>query len=426
MPDRHRGQLLGNLRRFHDEADKVPSFGSKFNTTMKAVSISRQQVAEIALSSAIVLSFCSIAASQVLLGVALLMFLLLRPTVKWPTGMGWAAGFLGLTLLAALVSGEPGSALPQVRKLYLWTLLPLGATLLGERFPKSAFVWPALLAALASGLWSFWEYYSKWTAAQAAGQDFYLAYVAARITGFMSHWMTFGAHMMIGFSLAGAILLFTRQTLWRRIGLGVLLVVFAVAILLGQTRSIWLGVACSAAVLLVCWRPWAVAAIPVVAVLTYFVSPAPIKSRMESIVRPHGQVDSNEHRVVTRAVGWNMIVAHPLLGLGPEGPGKHFKEYLPEEWRVKPLPEGYYGHLHNVYLQYGAERGVPALLCLIAFVAVNVRQWLARPSALRYFAIASLAGLASSGLFEHNLGDSEVLTLFLALFGIAAADEKGA
>jgi len=391
---------------------------------MKAVSISRQELAEIALASAIVLSFCSIAASQVFLGLTLLMFFLIRPSIQWPPGMAWAAGFLALTLAAAVLNGEPKTALPQVKKLYLWTLLPLGATLFAGGFQRAALVWPALLAATASGLWSFWEYYSKWTASQAAGQDFYLAYVAARITGFMSHWMTFGAHMMIAFSLAGVLLLFTRQSLRRRIGLGLLLAIFSVAILLGQTRSIWLGVACSAAVLLVCWRPWSVAAIPVVAVLAYFVSPAPIRSRMESIVRPHGQVDSNEHRVVTRAAGWNMIAAHPWMGLGPEGPGKHFKEYLPDDYKTKPLPDGYYGHLHNVYLQYGAERGLPALLCLIAFVAVNVRRWLAKPSAMRYFALAALAGLASSGLFEHNLGDSEVLTLFLALFGIAAADER--
>jgi putative inorganic carbon (HCO3(-)) transporter len=147
---------------------------------------------------------------------------------------------------------------------------------------------------------------------------------------------------------------------------------------------------------------------------------------MESIVQPHGQVDSNDHRVVTRAVGWSMIAAHPWLGLGPEGPGKRFKEYLPQEWRVKPLPEGYYGHLHNLYLQYGAERGLPALFCFLMFVGVNIRSWLRHPTTIRYFALASMAGLAASGLFEHNLGDSEVLTLFLALFGLAAVREEEA
>lgn len=398
---------------------------------MKAVSfslrgISRREWAQIALASAIVLSFCSIALSQIFLGLAILLYVSLRERPEWPDGMGWAAAFLALTLIAALASGEPKTALPQVKKLYLWTLLPLGASLLVRDFPKAALVWPALVASLASALWSFVEYWQKWSVAQASGQDFYLAYVASRITGFMSHWMTFGAHMMIGFALAGAVLLFTRRSVQERVLLVGALGVFGVAIVLGQTRSIWLGTACVAIVLLWCWKKWTVALVPVLAVATYVVAPAPVKSRMESIVKPHGQVDSNEHRVVTRAAGWNMIAAHPLLGLGPEGPGKHFSEYLPAEWKTKPLPEGYYGHLHNLYLQYAAERGVPALLCLLIFVGVNVRAWLRRPNMLRYFALASIAGLAASGLFEHNLGDSEVLTLFLALFGLAAVRKEEA
>jgi hypothetical protein len=69
---------------------------------------------------------------------------------------------------------------------------------------------------------------------------------------------------------------------------------------------------------------------------------------------------------------------------------------------------------------------VPALVCFLIFVGVNVRSWVRHRSVLRYFALASMAGLAASGLFEHNLGDSEVLTLFLALFGVAAVPEEKA
>lgn len=384
---------------------------------MKAVPLSRRDLAATALTCSIVLIFCSIAASQIFLGLAIVLFLSLREKPKWPAGIGWAAAFLVLTLIAALASGEPRTALPQIKKLFLWTLLPLGASLVVTR---AALVWPALFTALASALWSFGEFYEKWQAAQAAHQDFYLAYVASRITGFMSHWMTFGAHMMIALALAGAVLLFTKQTPVRRGVLSAMLAAFTAAIVLGETRSIWLGTACSIVILVGCWRPWGVAALPVVGLLLYLGVPQPIRDRVDSIVRPHGQVDSNEHRVVTRETGLRMIAAHPLLGLGPEGPGKHFREYLPERWRAEALPDGYYGHLHNVYLQYAAERGVPALICFLIFVGLNVRAWIAKPSPLRYFALAALAGLAASGLFEHNLGDSEVLTLFLALFGIAA------
>ncbi len=388
---------------------------------MKAVSFSRRDLAAGALTASIVLVFCSIAASQIFLGLAIVLFLSLRERPKWPPGMAWAAAFLALTLISALVSGEPRTALPQIKKLFLWSMLPLGASLV---LTRAALVWPALFVAAGSALWSFGQFYRKWQAAAAAHQDFYLAYVAARITGFMSHWMTFGAHMMIAFALAGAMLLFSRQSVARKLILATSIAVFTAAILLGETRSIWLGTACVAVVLLAAWRPWTLAALPLIGLALYFISPAPVRERIDSIARPHGEVDSNLHRVITREAGMRMIAAHPLLGLGPEGPGKHFREYLPESRLSAPLPDGYYGHLHNVYLQYAAERGLPALICLLVFVGLNVRRWMAKPTPIRYFALAALAGLAASGLFEHNLGDSEVLTLFLALFGMAALPES--
>lgn len=388
---------------------------------MKAVQLSRRDLAASALTCSIVLTFCSIAESQIFLGLAIVLFLSLRERPQWPPGALWAGAFLALTLVAAFASGEPRTALPQIKKLFLWSILPLGASLYIDR---AALIWPALFVATASALVGFGQFYLKWQSAKAAHQDFYLAYVASRITGFMSHWMTFGAHMMIAFSLAGAVLLFSRKRRSRQLFLCVLLAIFTVAILLGETRSIWLGTACSAVVLLAFWRPWAMPVLPLIAVGLYFASPQPVRERVDSIMRPHGEVDSNLHRVITRETGLRMIAAHPLLGLGPEGPGKHFREYLPERWRNAPLPDGYYGHLHNVYLQYAAERGLPALACLLIFIAINVRSWLVKPSPLQYFALAALTGLAASGLFEHNLGDSEVLTLFLALFGLAAPQKR--
>lgn len=389
------------------------------------MTLTRRDAAVTALVCSIALAFSSIAASQIFLGLALLLALIERPRWEWPVGMGWAAAFLALTMLAALASDSPKSAMPQIRKLYLWTLLPLGATLLTSAWSRAALVWGCLFSATASALWSLWEYREKWVAAQAAGQDFYLAYVAARVTGFMSHWMTFSAHMMIAFALALAAMLLTRRPLWQRIGLAALCGLYTAVIMLAWTRSIWPGVAACAIVIVASWRPKYLLALPLLAFGVYLVSPAPTKARIESVFRPHGEVDSNLHREITRAVGYNMIAAHPLLGLGPEGPGKHFKEYLPEEWKAKPLPDGWYGHLHNVYLQYASERGVPALLCFLIFVGLNLRLWWKEPTALRRFCVAAMAGLAISGLFEHNLGDSEVLTLFLALFGIGASSGEG-
>ena len=93
----------------------------------------------------------------------------------------------------------------------------------------------------------------------------------------------------------------------------------------------------------------------------------------------------------------------------------------------RPLPDGWYGHMHNIYLQYAAERGIPAMLILlwmlimmIADFAKALRGLPPGPSDRRFIlhgAIAVIIATMIAGLFEHNLGDSEVLTMFLVVAG---------
>ena len=47
------------------------------------------------------------------------------------------------------------------------------------------------------------------------------------------------------------------------------------------------------------------------------------------------------------------------------------RSYVPADIR-RPLPVGYYGHLHNIYVQYAAERGIPELLCMLWFIGLTV------------------------------------------------------
>ena len=77
-----------------------------------------------------------------------------------------------------------------------------------------------------------------------------------------------------------------------------------------------------------------------------------------------GKVDSNQHRIVTWRTGLEMIRAHPWFGLGPEEVKLQFNSYVPADI-PRPLPEGWYGHLHNIYLQYAAERGIPTMLLML-------------------------------------------------------------
>ena len=113
--------------------------------------------------------------------------------------------------------------------------------------------------------------------------------------------------------------------------------------------------------------------IPVLIALVLMANPFAIRERVLSIMRPRAELDSNEHRVVTRRIGIEMIKAHPLLGVGPEQVGKQYERYIPADVS-RPLPDGYYGHLHNIYIHYAAERGVPAMLALLWMVGQADRK----------------------------------------------------
>jgi O-antigen ligase len=145
---------------------------------------------------------------------------------------------------------------------------------------------------------------------------------------------------------------------------------------------------------------------------------------MVSVYTPAGDLDSNQFRVVCRRAGWEMIKAHPWFGLGPEQVKAQFLRYIPGDV-PRPLPTGAYMHLHNVYLQYAAERGVPALVAFLWFLGKMLMDFLraARRTTARegerrfvlYGALAVMIAVMSAGWYEHNLNDGHILTLFLAV-----------
>jgi O-antigen ligase len=273
----------------------------------------------------------------------------------------------------------------------------------------------ATVSALIS-FYQFWQKYHLWLK-DPHHRTFYDFYVSERITGFMSHWMTFGGEEMIVVLMLLAFLFFSRERKWKPLAwacVGIL----AVSLVLGMTRSIFLlGLPLGVCYLVWFWRRWLLLLAPVALGIAMLI--APLRERIFSAFQPHGQTDSNMHRDILRRAGWEMVKSHPLFGLGPEQIKPQFKNY------VQPgidLPEGWYGHLHNIYLQYAAERGIPGLLALLWMIGKMLRDFVLGlrrrdldPEArfVLHGAIAVILGILAAGYFEYNLGDSEVLTMFL-------------
>ncbi|HUE24272.1 MAG TPA: O-antigen ligase family protein [Bryobacteraceae bacterium] len=378
--------------------------------------------------SAVAILF-SIAASQILLALALAALLLsggrMRlPRIWLPLGL-----FLLGTLISLALSPSPAAGLPQVRKIFVFTtLLVVFSTLRDMVVIRRLFLcWAG--AGTLTALRGLVQFGHKVQEAHAQSRSFYEYYIAERITGFTSHWMTFGGQEMLALLMTTAFLFFAciaRKRAWLWLLCAFLM---ALALLLGFTRSIWLASAGAGFYLLWFWKRVLALALPVALLLIAFLAPASIRERFSSMLNP-GKLDSNQHRIVTWRTGLVMIRAHPWFGLGPEEVKLQFNNYVPADI-PRPLPEGWYGHLHNIYLQYAAERGIPTMLLMLWLLGQILwdclrRVWRLPPGRtdlkfVLHGAVAVVVATMIAGCFEYNLGDSEVLTMFLVVVGCAYA-----
>jgi O-antigen ligase len=363
-----------------------------------------------------------IAPSQILLALAFAGLLASGEKLRLPRIWLPLAVFLGGTLISLAFSGEPQAGLPQIRKFYVFLqLLVVFSLLRSFKMVRWLFLTWAGIGAI-TAIRGCVQFGQKVQEAQRLGRNFYDFYVGDRITGFTSHWNTYSAEEMFALLMLASLLFFgprvRRSGLWITCG-----ALIAIAVILGETRGIWIALAAAALYLCWFWHRWLVAAAPVVAVAAILLAPAAIRDRATSIFKPRG-VDSNQFRVVTWRTGVRMIQQHPWLGLGPEGVKNHFDDYLPPDV-PRPLPSGWYGHLHNIYLHYAAERGIPTMLALMWLLGrilydfgLGLRRLASEERTRRYLlhgGIAVVLATLVEGVVELNLGDSEVLTMFLVV-----------
>ncbi len=233
-----------------------------------------------------------------------------------------------------------------------------------------------------------------------------------RITGFMGDWMNFGGQQMLIFAMLLAFLLLrpkVRALWWLVAG------VIAFSIILNFTRSVWLGCFVATLYLVARWKARWLWAVPALAGLFLLASPRLVRERAFSIIH-HGNDKSIAMRFEMWNVGWKMIRKHPWVGVGPNNINQDYVEYLPPGKSPRP---GYHAHLHNDYIQFAAERGLPCLAAYLWLLGALLWSYIKirkKSVAGRWIidgAIAAWLALVVEGCFEFNFGTSPVLMMFL-------------
>jgi O-antigen ligase len=402
------------------------------------------QISALALAAAAVAVLFSLAISQILLGVALAAYLAAfwnkpRPRFELPATWIPLALYMLWTILAMLFAPPVMRHMPQIKKMFVLAILPVGYLAFGPdgwfRHHRKLIQWTAraiVATAFLSSVTAMVQFARTYLHWQAKHQDFYDNYQLDRITGFSRHgnWMAFSGQMMLVLMLLGGWLLRKRQapgTRWEIVAAWVAAMVISVALLLSFTRGAWLGCGIGAIYLLWHYKRALIPLLPLAALLGYFVAPGYLQERVRSIFENRADYSAGARKVMYRA-GWSMIKAHPVFGIGPEGVQYDFDQYRPDMY----VPNAWYGHLHSDYLQTAASRGLPALIFLVWFFVGMLRDqhrlaelagddaWLARGVA------AASISYYVEGALEYNFGGSQVVMLWLFLLALGYAVRRSA
>ena len=321
--------------------------------------------------------------------------------------------FIVWTIVSMFWAVNPAAGGYQIRKMVLFLILLFAVNLILHLKHLEALYRVLYVEAAIAGVYAAVQFVIQYRAVRAAHpRHIYYFMTQQRITGFMGHWMNFGGQQMLVFVMLLAYLLLRPRVsnIWWLVA-GVV----AFSIILNFTRGVWVGCFVGALYLLARWKVKLLWGVPVLIGAILLASPRMLRERLDSIVR-HGNDKSIAMRFEMWNVGWKMIKKHPWVGVGPNNINEDYVEYLPPGKSPDP---GYHAHLHNDYIQFAAERGLP---CLAAYL------WMMGALLWNYFkirkksvtgrwivdgAIAAWLALAVEGCFEFNFGTSPVLMMFL-------------
>jgi O-antigen ligase len=335
------------------------------------------------------------------------------------------------TVVSMFFAEEPAAGGFAVRKLVLFVILALAVNTV-QSLRHLEFLFQALFveAALAGiyGTLEFVEQYHRVHALHPQRVYFYMT--LTRITGFMGHWMNFSGQLMLVFTALATLLIFVAVMKKRRqpapgfrfTGAAgwALLAIAGLSILLSFTRGVWLGCFVAGLYLLARYLPRWIWALPVLALAGYFVSPHMLRERVNLALHPWRD-PALSIRFEMWGVGLRMMERHPLVGVGPNNIYATYPLYMPPG---KTPERGYHEHLHDDFIQFGAERGLPCLaawiwlMVALGWHTLRIRRRVKTLAAARWVADAAFAGwlaFITEGFFEFNFGTSPVLMVFLFL-----------
>lgn len=312
--------------------------------------------------------------------------------------------FIFFTLISTLFSIDKINSLRDNKDIFIFLLIPVFMVTINSLKKMVVSLTTLLLSAVLSSLAGIFDIIKRGIS------------LDHRLKGFTSHWMTYSGLLMCVFIFYFIYIFFEKRRNNKLIVMTAMIVLL-VTILFSQTRSVWVGIAVSLLLFLIFFKPKILFYLIPAAFILIYITPESVKQRMISIfdLKNH----SNQDRIHMMYTGINIFKAYPLTGVGSNNIEKVYSEYQhPSATQTNP-------HLHNNFLQILAERGIFALISLLAaFISILVSLIfrIRRTQDLeKWIAIGALfvfIGFLTAGLFEYNFGDSEIKFLLFYFISI--------
>ncbi len=349
------------------------------------------------------------------------------PPFPWVRGAGWAVALVGGAVISAAGAADRGAAVKQVGLLAVGLVLALTVVAAVER-PDHLRALEGAIVAIGAGICA---------AALPSAGDLQPAYAGAvvdnratSVFGDPNELGAFAAVVLVvacGFGLSA-----TRR--WERVLAGTGGALGLAALLLSLSRGAWLG-AVVGLVALAVLLPGArrrigllvVAAVGVATVLLALApgSPAEVAGeRLGTLTDPGANPDELRPRA-WRLAG-DLLVAHPLLGIGPGG----FTGEADVAGRGEVSGAV---HAHNLVLTVGAEGGLVGLVLLGGLAgALGTATWrgvragpgLRREGALLAGPAAALLVFVGQGVVDFTFRNAALLLLAWFLVGLLLAGRR--
>lgn len=354
-----------------------------------------------------IVSFVSMAAGNVLLGISVLLYLvyaykngvcITEDSKKYYYFIGF---FLLTMLLSAVGSGYLGKGLKEWADLWVWRLMPFVIiTTAIKDYDKAKKILFAALVGFMIGVICV-NY-------QGLHGDY-------RAAGFFGNSMTFGGYLCVYLPIL-IVLLFENDILQKYRWLtGVALVLGFIALIFNGTRGAW--VALAPVLLFIMGRYSLKNKKYLILCLTVIVASGAILGnnrvfvdRVKSITSTTNR--SNNERLLIWQSAYTMFRDHPVLGVGLG----QYKDNYQQKYILPQAKEPYLTHAHNNFLQMLAENGIIGfvgfLTLLAGFIGYSFRCFWKESNPYALMMSMSTLALVLQGFTEYNFGNSAVMKSF--------------